>query len=120
MDPLIVGLDLGTTLGKASAFTLDGTAVASAEQAITTYRPQSGWAEQNPQEWLQAIIEVLAKLTSTLGTRVANIQAIGLSSHGPSVIPTDANFQPLGLCPIWQDQRAADLIDSLLARIGLD
>ncbi|MBL6959958.1 MAG: hypothetical protein ISR59_02530, partial [Anaerolineales bacterium] len=48
MNPLIVGLDLGTTLCKASAFELDGMLVESTQKGIKTYRPHPGWAEQDP------------------------------------------------------------------------
>lgn len=120
MDPLIVGLDLGTTLAKASAFELNGTLVGSSQKELTTYRPYAGWAEQDPLEWQQAIVEVLAKLSSDLGERAMSIEAIGLSSHGPCVIPTDENFQPLGHCPTWQDQRAAGLLHVLIEKAGDD
>lgn len=120
MEPLIVGLDLGTTLCKASAFTPNGTAVASVHRMIKTYRPFPGWAEQNPWEWWQTILEVLANLGSILGASARNIQAMGLSSQGPCVIPTNARFQALAPCAIWQDQRASDLVDTLIERVGED
>ncbi|RJP53161.1 MAG: hypothetical protein C4586_01915 [Anaerolineaceae bacterium] len=120
MDSLIVGLDLGTTLCKASAFELNGTVVSSAKKEITTYRPYAGWAEQDPTEWKQAIIEVLERIVNDLGERKNHIEAIGLSCHGPSVIPTDNNYEPLCRCPIWQDQRSADLINDLIQQAGED
>ncbi|MBC8336555.1 MAG: hypothetical protein H8E29_14935 [Anaerolineales bacterium] len=120
MNPLIVGLDLGTTLCKASAFELDGMLVESTQKGIKTYRPHPGWAEQDPMEWRNAIIDVLAELATKLGQYAARIEAIGVSCHGPGVITTDANFNPLGHCPIWQDQRAAGLIDELIRQVGED
>jgi xylulokinase len=120
MEPLVVGLDLGTTLCKACAFELDGTAAGSAQKTVTTYRPQDGWAEQDPLEWRQAIIEVLAGLVASLGGDAKRIEAIGLSCHGPSLIPVDDRFRPLGRCPIWQDQRAAPFIQALIEKAGDD
>jgi len=120
MDPLILGLDLGTTLCKASAFELDGALVESAQKGIATFRPCPGWAEQDPLEWRQAIIEVLENLVIKLGKGANRIEAIGLSSHGPCVIFTDENFQPMGRCSIWQDQRAVDLLDALIELAGVD
>src|SRR5512140_3188141 len=94
--PLIVGLDLGTTLCKASAFEPDGTLAASAQRSISTHRPYPGWAEQDPRDWIEAILENLRCVARDLGSRVEDIQAIGLSSHGPCVILTDASYHPLG------------------------
>jgi len=118
MKSLVVGLDLGTTLCKVGAFELDGTLVGSAQKAITTYRPFSGWVEQDPLEWKQAIIEVLGRLVADLGAKADRVEAIGLSCHGPSLIPTDEYFRPLWRCPIWQDQRASHLIDALIQKTG--
>jgi xylulokinase len=120
MNPLIVGLDLGTSLCKASAFELDGRLVESAQKGITTFRPRPGWAEQDPLEWRQAIIDVLAGLVAKLGKQAGRVRAIGLSNHGPSVIATDKNFRPMGRCSIWQDQRASDLLDPLIQLAGED
>lgn len=120
MESLVVGLDLGTTLCKASAFELDGNLAGSAQRAIRTYRPHSGWAEQDPLEWKEALVSVLGELAAGLGENAGRIEAIGLSSHGPSLIPTDAAYRPLWRCPTWQDQRAAHLIDGLIQRAGTD
>ena len=120
MNPLVVGLDLGTTLCKASAFELDGKLAGSAQKAINTYRTYPGWAEQDPMEWQQAIVAVLAGLVTELGESASRIEALGLSSHGPGLIPTDERYRPLWRCPIWQDQRAADLIGPLTQKAGED
>lgn len=119
-NPLIIGLDLGTSLCKAFAFELDGTVAGSSQKAIKTYRPFPGWAEQDPVEWQEAIIEVLAELVNQLGDDSRRIEAIGLSSHGPCVILTDKNYQPLWRCPTWQDQRSAHLIEPLIQLAGED
>jgi sugar (pentulose or hexulose) kinase len=86
MDPLVVGLDLGTTLCKASAFELDGSLAGSAQKTIQTYRPQDGWAEQDPLEWQQAIIEVLAQLVAQLGGGARRIAAIDY----PAMVPVSS------------------------------
>ena len=118
MDPLIIGLDLGTTLCKATAFELDGIQRATSIAVISTYRPQPGWAEQDPVEWIAAIHTVLSEVCRQLGPQAYRVTAIGLSSHGPSLIPTDGHYQPLAMAPIWQDQRAAHLCQELLDIAG--
>ena len=65
-------------------------------------------------------MEVLAELVALLGDDAKRIEAIGLSCHGPSLIPVDDQFRPLGRCPIWQDQRAAHLIQALIEKAGDD
>jgi len=118
MDPLIIGLDLGTTLCKAAAFELDGNLRTAAQSVIYTLRPHSSWAEQNPLDWTAAIRKVLKEISANLGSEVCRVTAIGVSSHGPSLIPTDSELQPLAMAPTWQDQRAADLYPKLLEIAG--
>jgi len=119
-NPLIIGLDLGTTLCKAFAFELDGTVAGSSQKPIKTYRPHPGWAEQDPTEWETALVEVLNDLVSQLGKDKRRIEAIGLSCHGPCLIPADKNYRPLWRCPTWQDQRSAHLVEPLLQLAGVD
>ncbi|HZW03496.1 MAG TPA: FGGY family carbohydrate kinase, partial [Anaerolineaceae bacterium] len=120
MGQLVIGLDLGTTFCKAAAYELDGTLRASATAAIATRRPAPGWAEQDPLDWTAAIQAVLSECAASLGSDARAVAAIGVSSHGPGLIPTDEHFRPLALAPIWQDQRAAGLLPELLERIGCD
>jgi xylulokinase len=120
MNPLVIGIDLGTSLCKAGAFELDGNLVMFKEKKIKTYRPQPGWAEQDPNEWIVTITDLLSALTNDLGKDRKRISAIGLSAHGPSLIMTDQKIYPLGRCPIWQDQRAAYLVDELIEKAGTD
>ena len=120
MQPLVIGLDLGTTLCKATAFGMAGDSVATAQAQITTYREQPRWAEQDPQEWQGAILACLTEVATQLGQDVAAVRGLGLSCHGPCLILTDSSFTALGRCTIWQDQRAADLLDGLIERAGED
>ena len=48
----VIGLDLGTTACKAVALDSSGRITASASANYPLYAPQSGWAEQDPQEIL--------------------------------------------------------------------
>ena len=54
MQPLLLGIDIGTTAAKAALFGLDGRlqAVGSAEYPLYHIRP--GWVEQQPEDWWQA------------------------------------------------------------------
>jgi xylulokinase len=104
VDPVYVGLDLGTSSLKAVAVDAGGSVVASASSAYETYRPEPGAAEQDPQDWFRAVREVVAELRSRLP--VALWAGIGLSAMIPTLVPTDFRGEPFGRAITWQDGRA--------------
>jgi gluconokinase len=102
--PLIIGLDLGTTRCKAVAIAPDGGVAASATGAYPLRSPHPGWAEQSAQEvWLAA-----AAALQSLSQAVPAGALAGLSLSGAmhSLLPVDANGQPLAPASTWADQRA--------------
>lgn len=120
-NSLFLGLDIGTTHVKAAAYRSDGAARAEALRAYPTYYPQAGWAEQSPGDWQQAVAACLKELLLKLGGDADHIEALGLSSHAPTLIPVNSAGVPLlERVPIWQDERAVAQARRLLKEIGPD
>jgi len=57
-----LGLDLGTSSLKALLIDEDQRPVASVSVPLTVERPHFGWSEQDPESWIRACEEALAKL----------------------------------------------------------
>jgi gluconokinase len=108
---LVIGLDLGTTACKAVALDSSGRVSAKASANYPLYAPQSGWAEQDPQEILRGAVEALAALAEKIDP--AAVGALSLSGAMHSVVLLDAQDQPQGRALTWADQRAASQIESL-------
>ena len=115
-----LGLDIGTSGTKALLITEDGRHVASdtAEYPLSTPRPQ--WAEQDPEDWWQAVL-----LTTKSVLRKANIggeevAGIGLSGqmHGSVFLDRDNNVLRPAL--LWCDQRTQAECDWITAQVGHD
>ncbi|MCC7359287.1 MAG: hypothetical protein IT317_07415 [Anaerolineales bacterium] len=120
-QPILVGLDLGTSQVKAAAFAPDGTRLGKATAPYPTDYPQPGWAEQAPADWRQACARAMSELTAQLGDGAADIAALGLSAHAPGLVPVDAAGRALlERVPIWQDERSAPQARALLAEIGAE
>jgi xylulokinase len=51
----ILAHDLGTSANKASLFDESGALLATHSEGYAVHYPQPGWAEQDPQDWWQAI-----------------------------------------------------------------
>lgn len=60
---VVIGLDCSTTSIKAIAFNQKGKVVAQASEPITLYSPQSGYYEQDANEWWTSTQRALKKIT---------------------------------------------------------
>jgi xylulokinase len=83
MEPLLLGIDVGTTNAKALLATPDGTVVAQAVQGgYPLLTPRPGWVEQNPEDWWQATAQVARQVVRQADARTNQIAAIGISGQG--------------------------------------
>ncbi len=119
-EALFLGLDLGTTNAKAAAYDGQGRLVGATTAAYPTAYPQPGWAEQRPVDWQKALTAATGELMAVLGSRKADLVAIGLSAHGPGVVLVDEQGQPLlETSPTWQDTRCLAQGQWLIDQVGL-
>lgn len=100
---MYLGLDLGTSGLKGILVDDAQTVVAEASAPLTVSRPQDGWSEQSPADWIAAAEQVLSALS---GAGLSGLRAIGLSGqmHGATLL--DAADNVLRPCILWNDTRA--------------
>ena len=65
-EPLWIGIDIGTTGVRAVAYQPDGRSLGAATREYPLNSPHAGWAEQDPEEILLAMLNVLSELTGAL------------------------------------------------------
>ncbi len=100
---MYIGLDLGTSGLKGILIDENQSILAEATAPLNVSRPQSGWSEQAPADWLAAAEAVFDALAAAgLGA----VRAIGLSGqmHGATLL--DASDQVLRPCILWNDTRS--------------
>ena len=91
-EAAVLGIDLGTTEVKAGLVTLDGRLLGLARAGYRTDTdPASGRAEQDPEAWWGCLTTIVRKLAADAG---AEIVAIGLDGHGPSLVAVDEAGRP--------------------------
>ena len=116
-EAAVLGIDLGTTEVKAGLVTLDGRLLGLARAGYRTDTdPSSGRAEQDPEAWWGAVITIVRKLAPEAG---AEVVAIGLDGHGPSLVAVDDDGRPTRPAIIWSDGRAAAEQAELAEATGL-
>lgn len=100
---MYLGLDLGTSGLKGVLIGDDQRIVAEATAPLTASRPQDGWSEQSPADWIRAAETVIDALPAD---GRAAIRGIGLSGqmHGATLL--DAADDVLRPCILWNDTRA--------------
>ncbi len=100
---MYIGLDLGTSGLKGVLIDEGQKVLAEATAPLTVSRPQDGWSEQSPTEWIAAAETVLGKLSAR---GLASVRGIGLSGqmHGATLL--DASDNVLRPCILWNDTRA--------------
>lgn len=120
MNEILIGLDLGTTLAKCAAYDTAGNELAAAVKPFPTNRRIENGAEQNPQDWTDALCAAMRDVSKRLGADTRRIAAIGVSAHGPGIVLVDEGGVPLLPCAIWQDNRCAPDGLRLFEEIGYD
>jgi xylulokinase len=116
-EAAILGVDLGTTEVKAGLVTLDGRLLGLARSGYRTDTDTAiGRAEQDPGTWWGATTTAVRRLVAS---GVADIVAISVDGHGPSLVAVDAAGRPTRPAIIWQDSRSSGEAEELAAATGL-
>ncbi|MDD9841492.1 MAG: FGGY family carbohydrate kinase [Alphaproteobacteria bacterium] len=110
---IFLGLDLGASSLKALLMRDDGEVLATARTPIPTSRPHPKHAEQNPQDWREAMQQTIAALLQDNSYQANDITAISITAGTHIGVLTDADFTPLRPAILWSDQRAADEVAEL-------
>ena len=120
MKSYVLAHDLGTTGNKASLYDRDGALVGSAFYGYSTEYAHTSWAEQNPEDWWQAVCISTRKLLQETRVPASDIACITFSGQMMGCVPLDRNARPLRKAIIWADQRSVEQERWLSERIPLE
>ena len=118
MKTLILAHDLGTTGDKATLFDGHGTLISSAFHGYETDYAQIGWAEQNPQDWWEAVCASTRDLLQKARVGRDEVACIVFSGQMMGCVPVDRNARPLRNAIIWADQRSVAQANWMAGRIS--
>src|SRR5688572_5244349 len=115
--PAVLALDVGSTSTKAGLVGLHGAILGSARSTYPLRTAQvAGRAEQDPEAWWGAVVEVGHGLVQK---RVAEVVAIAVDGHGPTLTAVDADGRPTRPAITWLDTRSRPELDELTEVTGL-
>ena len=120
MSEYILAHDLGTSGNKATLFSTEGSLVGSCTYSYDVYYDQPLWAEQDANDWWEAVKNSTKALLEETKVSPEAIRAISFSGQMMGCLPVDFSGKPLRRSIIWADQRAQKQADELRERIDDD
>ncbi len=114
----ILGIDLGTSGTKTVLFDTKGTALASHTVEYPLYQPKNGWAEQDPEDWWQAVKETVRAVLQTAGVKAESVRGVGLSGQMHGLVMLDGDGNVLRRAILWCDGRTQKQCDEITKTLG--
>jgi xylulokinase len=109
----VIGIDVGTQSLK--AVVADAGDLRVRGEGSVGYRPvfpRPGYAEQDPQLWLDALAPAIARALGAARLAPADVAAIAVAGQLDGCVPTRADHSALAACIPWLDRRAdKDIVD---------
>src|SRR5262245_60050624 len=115
-----LGIDVGTSGSRALVLDESGATIAESADHETFRSPQTGWAEQDPEDWWRASQLAVRRLLEASGINGASISAIGLSGQMHGAVLLDEAGAVLRPSIIWCDQRTEAECRWIESTIGAD
>ncbi|MBV9082143.1 MAG: ribulokinase, partial [Acidobacteriaceae bacterium] len=108
MGVLAAGIDFGTLSVRVSIFDSDKGRLGSAIAEYPLHRKKNDpdYATQSHDDHVNALVSAMRKAVAEAGVDGRAVKALAIDTTGSSVLPVDANMEPLSEYYLWCDHRA--------------
>ncbi len=118
----LLGIDVGSSFVKASVINAEtGKLICSASapgQEMNISAINTGWAEQDPETWWQALNLAVKKCLKDNNSLKENMAAIGISYQMHGLVAVDRNLSVIRPSIIWCDSRAVKYGNNAYEKLG--
>ena len=114
-DKYVLAIDHGTSGMKTALLSMRGELICQAYEFTPTYYFPGGGAEQDPDDWWNALISTSREVVSKGLVPVKDIEAICCSSTFSSTVAVDSGGRHLMNSLTWMDSRGAPHIRRLIS-----
>ncbi|WP_304249092.1 gluconokinase [Limosilactobacillus gastricus] len=108
-----IGIDIGTTSTKAVLYDQDANVINKFQQGYRLYRDQDGMAEQDPEEIVQAVLQMIHDAAGLTNEEGNQLTSVSFSCANQSLILLDQDHHPISRVMTWADTRARRQAEAL-------
>jgi xylulokinase len=115
---ILLGIDLGTSSLKSVLISVDGEMLGSGQWEYPIAIPEFGAAEQDPADWIQALIFSIHQALKVSGIEPNQLEGIGISGQMHGMVCLDEGDHVVRPAIIWADQRSQKQVQYVHEYIG--
>ena len=116
----VIGVDCGTSGTKTVLFDENCKVISSKTIEYQMHQPKNGYAEQDPADWKNAMIETIKAVVADSGVNKNEIVGIGISGQMHGLVMLDEKCDVIRNSIIWCDQRTAEQVKWMNEHVGND
>lgn len=114
----VLGIDLGTSSLKGIVMNPEGQVIGEKSSEYLVSSPHTGYAEQQPTDWINACEEVLQALAAEIKDFTEKLEGISFSGQMHSLVVLDQANQPLYPAILWNDVRTSKQCQQIKNQLG--
>jgi xylulokinase len=107
---------VGTGGNKAVLVDTEGNIQTSAFQAYPIHYPRPDWAEQEPEDWWNAVAATTRQVLALSGVAPQDVLAMTYTTQLLGIVPMGVDRQPMRPAIIWLDGRAPGQAERIMRR----
>ncbi len=114
----LLGIDFGGGASKATLLCENGEIVATSTTEYPTHYPRPGYAEQNPNDWVDATCKNIHTVLEKSNISPSDILCVSLDAATHTAVIMDENFNVLRDSIYWTDTRSTKEVQFLKDNYG--
>ena len=118
MKKYYIGLDIGTSGAKCILVDDKGAVLASSTQEYPLSTPKPGWAEQDPQDWWDAVVRGLKVILPKANVPKDQIAGVSFSGQMHGLVALDKDLNVIRPAILWCDSRTQKQCDWITEKAG--
>ena len=114
----ILGIDIGTSGAKCLLMDEKGHVTASTTKEYPLYTPRPGWAEQEPDDWWNAVVLGIHELMEMCKVESSELLGVSFSGQMHGLVALDQNGEVIRPAILWCDQRTIEQCIEITEKAG--